>query len=63
VTSRLRSDAGDVSSLLFAHRVFKSGGDNIAAATTRWGFHLLSLKRYLETGKGSPNPENTELIR
>lgn len=58
----LKSD-GDVTSVLFAHRGFKSAGENVASATTRWGFYLLSLKRYLETGKGSPNPEDTELIR
>jgi len=58
----LKSDEG-ITSLLFAHRGFKTGGDNIASATTRWGFYLLSLKRYLETGKGSPNPEDMELIR
>ena len=59
----LKSGEG-ITSLLFAHRGFKTGGnDNIGSATTRWGFYLLSLKRYLETGKGSPNPEDTELIR
>ena len=52
-----------LTSLLFAHRGFKVVGNNVASATTRWGFYLLSLKRYLETGKGSPNPEDTELIR
>ncbi len=55
--------AADVTSLLFAHRGFKAGDNNVASATTRWGFYLLSLKRYLETGKGTPNPEDTELIR
>jgi uncharacterized protein YndB with AHSA1/START domain len=58
----LKSEEG-ITSLLFAHRGFKAGGKNIASATTRWGFYLLSLKRYLETGKGTPNPEDTELIR
>jgi uncharacterized protein YndB with AHSA1/START domain len=58
----LKSEEG-ITSLLFAHRGFKAGGNNIASATTRWGFYLLSLKRYLETGKGTPNPEDTELIR
>ncbi len=53
----------DITSLLFAHRGFKAGANNIASATTRWGFYLLSLKRYLETGKGTPNPEDMELIR
>jgi hypothetical protein len=58
----LKSEDG-ITPLLFAHRGFKAGADNIASATTRWGFYLLSLKRYLETGKGMPNPEDTELIR
>lgn len=58
----LKSEEG-ITSLLFAHRGFKANGNNIASATTRWGFYLLSLKRYVETGKGTPNPEDTELIR
>ncbi len=53
----------DVTSVVFAHRDFKASGENIGSATTRWGFYLLSLKRYLEAGKGTPNPEDTELIR
>jgi uncharacterized protein YndB with AHSA1/START domain len=52
-----------VTLVLFAHRGFKASGENTASATTRWGFYLLSLKRYLETGRGTPNPEDTELIR
>ncbi|HVA12341.1 MAG TPA: SRPBCC domain-containing protein [Stellaceae bacterium] len=62
ITFDLKSEEG-VTTLLFAHRGFEVGGDNIASATTRWGFYLLSLKRYLETGNGTPNPEDTELIR
>jgi Activator of Hsp90 ATPase homolog 1-like protein len=58
----LRSEEG-ITSLLFAHRGFKAGENNIASATTRWGFYLLSLKRHLEGGKGTPNPEDIELIR
>jgi hypothetical protein len=33
-----------------------------ASATTRWGFYLLSLKRYLQTGKGTPNPDDSEAL-
>jgi uncharacterized protein YndB with AHSA1/START domain len=58
----LKSQDG-VTSVLFSHRGFKASGENVASATTRWGFYLLSLKRYLETGKGTPNPEDVELIR
>jgi uncharacterized protein YndB with AHSA1/START domain len=58
----LKSEGG-ITSVLFAQRGFKTSGENVASATTRWGFYLLSLKRYLETGRGTPNPEDTELIR
>jgi hypothetical protein len=52
--------AGDVTTLVFAHRGFPRAGDAYASATTRWGFYLLSLKRYLETGTGTPNPDDRE---
>jgi uncharacterized protein YndB with AHSA1/START domain len=60
VTFDLKADGSDTV-LSFAHRGFKQANDNYAGATTRWGFYLLSLKRYLETGKGAPNPEDTDL--
>jgi uncharacterized protein YndB with AHSA1/START domain len=44
--------------LSFAHRGFKAADDNYAGATTRWGAYLISLKQYLEIGKGSPNPDD-----
>jgi uncharacterized protein YndB with AHSA1/START domain len=56
----LKPDGNDTT-LLFAHRGFKNADDEYASATTRWGYYLLSLKRYLETGKGSPNPHDTDL--
>lgn len=51
---------GNDTSLVFAHRGFPRADEGYAAATTRWGFYLLSLKRYLETGKGAPNPCDRE---
>jgi hypothetical protein len=45
---------------LFAHRGFPRADGGFASATTRWGFYLLSLKRYLQTGKGTPNPDDSE---
>jgi len=56
----LRANGGDTL-LAFAHRGFKQADDKYASANTRWGFYLLSLKRYLETGKGSPNPDDGDL--
>ena len=44
--------------LSFAHRGFAEADRGYASATTRWGFYLFSLKRYLETGNGTPNPDD-----
>jgi uncharacterized protein YndB with AHSA1/START domain len=46
--------------LAFAHRGFRQADDNYAGATTRWGYYLVSLKRYLETGEGNPNPDDID---
>ena len=51
---------GDDTTLVFAHCGFPRADDAYASATTRWGFYLLSLKRYLETGTGTPNPDDRE---
>lgn len=55
----LKADGNDTT-LVFAHRGFPRADDGYAGATTRWGFYLLSLKRFLETGRGAPNPDDQE---
>ena len=55
----LKAD-GNGTSLRFAHRGFPHADEGFASATTRWGFYLFSLKRYLQTGKGTPNPDDAE---
>jgi uncharacterized protein YndB with AHSA1/START domain len=57
----LKADGSDTT-LVFAHRGFPRADDGYAGATTRWGLYLFSLKRYLETGKGTPNPDDGELF-
>ena len=57
----LKAAAKDTT-LVFAHRGFPRADDAYASATTRWGLYLLSLKRYLETGKGMPNPDDGDLF-
>ena len=52
---------GGGSWLSFAHRGFGRADQNYAAATTRWGYYIVSLRRYLQTGKGMPNPDDTDL--
>ncbi len=56
----LRAEGGDTI-LVFAHRGFPRADEAFASATMRWGFYVLSLKRYLQTGKGSPNPDDGDL--
>ena len=55
----LKADGNDTT-LLFAHRGFPRPDEGFASASTRWGFYLLSLKRYLQTGTGTPNPDDGE---
>jgi uncharacterized protein YndB with AHSA1/START domain len=59
ITFDLCPDGSDTV-LSFAHRGFKQADGNYAGATTRWGYYLFSLQRYLESGKGSPNPEDSD---
>ncbi len=61
ITFDLKADGNDTT-LLFAHRGFPLADERFASATTRWGFYLLSLKQYLQTGKGTPNPEDNEAL-
>jgi uncharacterized protein YndB with AHSA1/START domain len=60
ITFDVRANGNDAM-LAFAHRGFKSTDDIYAGATTRWGFYLVSLKRYLESGQGSPNPDDLDV--
>jgi len=52
----LREDAGETV-VLFAHRGFPQADDNYAVCTTGWGYYLVSLQQYIETGRGAPSPD------
>ncbi|MGH8282574.1 MAG: SRPBCC family protein [Gammaproteobacteria bacterium] len=52
----LSTDDGTL--LHFAHRGIKQADDLFAYSTTAWGYFLVSLKQYLETGEGTPHPED-----
>ena len=43
--------------LLLAHRGFQVADAIFARTTTGWGYYLVSLKQYLETGEGAPHPD------
>lgn len=44
--------------LRFAHRGFSQADDFFAMSATAWACFLISLKQYLETGRGTPHPED-----
>lgn len=44
--------------LRFGHTGWKEVTDQIGLVTSRWGVFLVSLKQYLETGKGTPHPDD-----
>jgi uncharacterized protein YndB with AHSA1/START domain len=52
----LRAEA-DLTVLLFAHRGFAEANEYYARVTTGWGYFVVSLQQYLETGKGAPAPD------
>jgi uncharacterized protein YndB with AHSA1/START domain len=56
ITFDLRAK-GPETMLSFAHRGFKEADDVYAMTTTGWGYYLVSLQQYLETGKGAPHPD------
>ena len=57
INFELRADS-DGTTLSFAHRGFKEADDMFAYSATAWGCFLISLKEYLETGQGTPHPDD-----
>ena len=47
---------GDYTIVLFAHRNWREEVEFTAHCSMKWGMFMLSLKRLVETGKGSPSP-------
>jgi uncharacterized protein YndB with AHSA1/START domain len=56
ITFDLRADTSGTE-ILFAHRGFQQADDIYALCTTGWGYYLVSLQQYLETGRGAPSPD------
>lgn len=45
----------------FSHRDWREAGDFFAHCTTKWGVFLVSLKQYVETGRGTPFPNEQKI--
>ncbi len=56
VTFTLRPDSNGTA-LLFSHSGWTHADDEYALCTTGWGYYLVSLQQYLQTGKGAPSPD------
>jgi uncharacterized protein YndB with AHSA1/START domain len=59
ITFDLRTEA-DSTVLSFAHRGLKQADESFAMVNTGWAYYLMSLKRYLEAGKGAPHPDEPD---
>ncbi len=44
--------------VLFTHADWRDQSDFMAQCSARWAYFLLSLKSLVETGKGTPSPED-----
>jgi uncharacterized protein YndB with AHSA1/START domain len=49
---------GDETVVLFTHAGWREPTEFMAHCSARWAYFLLSLKGYLETGKGTPFPDD-----
>jgi uncharacterized protein YndB with AHSA1/START domain len=52
---------GDYTIVLFKHEDWKEPVDFMHHCSTKWAIFLLSLKELVETGKGSPFPDDVKI--
>jgi uncharacterized protein YndB with AHSA1/START domain len=45
----------------FAHRGWRKEGEYMAHCNTKWAYFLLSLKAWVEDGRGTPYPEDRKI--
>ncbi len=60
ITFDLKQD-GEHTVVLFAHEGWKEPVEFMNHCSTKWASYLLSLKDYVETGKGSPSPDDVQI--
>ncbi len=51
----------DYSIVLFKHQDWKEPVEFMYHCSTKWAIFLMSLKSLVETGKGSPNPDDVKI--
>jgi uncharacterized protein YndB with AHSA1/START domain len=60
ITFDLKQD-GEHTVVLFAHEGWKEPVEFMNHCSTKWASYLMSLKDYVETGKGSPSPDDVQI--
>ena len=55
------SQADDQTILIFGHRNWKEQVEFMAHCSMKWAVFLLSLREYVETGKGKPSPNDIKI--
>lgn len=55
------SEQGDQTIIIFGHRNWREAIEFTAHCSMKWAVFLLSLREYVETGKGKPSPEDLKI--
>jgi len=53
--------SGEHAIVRFKHQGWKEPVEFMHHCSTKWAIYLMSLKSFLETGKGAPNPNDTHI--
>jgi len=60
VTFKLSQD-GDATLVVFGHRNWREAVEFMAHCSMKWATFLLSLKEFVETGRGKPSPDDLKI--
>jgi uncharacterized protein YndB with AHSA1/START domain len=60
VSFQMKSEGGQIF-VNFAHSNWQEPSDFMAHCSTKWAVFLLSLKHFIETGKGQPFPDDVQI--
>ncbi|HSJ65273.1 MAG TPA: SRPBCC domain-containing protein [Gemmatimonadaceae bacterium] len=52
---------GDYAIILFTHQGWREPVEFMHHCSTKWGMFLMSLKSFLETGTGTPDPDDIKI--
>lgn len=59
-TFDLKEESG-MTILNFGHRLWQQPTESMAHCSMKWAVFLMSLRQYVETGKGNPSPDDLKI--